>query len=87
MNCYRVTNQVCQLGILPACNALSSDLLNIKVVCLVNVVFDRRQAITMTVDRHGAEHVNVVDIQKGAPFLHRPVLNETSRLSSAKMFV
>ena len=41
----------------------------------------------MTVDLFHHILANVVDIQKEHLLLHRPVLNKTSRLSSARMFV
>ena len=41
----------------------------------------------MTVDLFLHILANVVDIQKEHLLLHRPVLNKTSRLSSARMFV
>ena len=41
----------------------------------------------MTVDLLPHILANVVDIQKEHLVLHRPVLNKTSRLSSARMFV
>ena len=41
----------------------------------------------MTVDIFSHILANVVDIQKEHLLLHRPVLNKTSRLSSARMFV
>ena len=41
----------------------------------------------LTVDLFPHILANVVDIQKEHLLLHRPVLNKTSRLSSARMFV
>ena len=41
----------------------------------------------MTVDLFSQILANVVDIQEEYLLLHRPVLNNTSRLSSARMFV
>ena len=41
----------------------------------------------MTVDLFSHILANVVDIQKEHLLLHRPVLNKTSRFTSAKMFV
>ena len=41
----------------------------------------------MTVDLFPHILANVVDIQKEHLLLHRPMLNKTSRLSSARMFV
>ena len=41
----------------------------------------------MTVDHSPHILANIVDIQKEHLWLHRPVLNKTSRLSSARMFV